>query len=134
MKFWPHFGHPDNVELCLDKILKNMGLDYVDLYLAHWPCVWKAPSRQALEKAFSGPDVSDEDRGVLKDDKPVVDWEHTASNIAKQKGHEGSFVPTWKAMQEVVRKGKAKAVGLSKYVSLCSSNHHLAEHANSSSL
>ena len=34
-KFWPHFGDPENVELCLDICLKQMGLDYVDLYLAH---------------------------------------------------------------------------------------------------
>lgn len=34
-KFWPHFAAPENVELCLDQVLKNMGLDYVDLFLAH---------------------------------------------------------------------------------------------------
>ncbi|KAK5127513.1 hypothetical protein LTR85_006852 [Meristemomyces frigidus] len=116
-KFWCHFGHPDNVELCLDKILKNMGLDYIDLYLAHWPCVWKPASREALEKARAGPDTDDEAQGLIAtaDDKPVIDWEHTTSNLAKLKGHEGSFVPTWKAMQETVRKGKARSVGVSNF-------------------
>jgi diketogulonate reductase-like aldo/keto reductase len=28
-KFWPHFGNPKDVELCLDKCLKGMGLEYV---------------------------------------------------------------------------------------------------------
>ncbi|KAK5171079.1 uncharacterized protein LTR77_004223 [Saxophila tyrrhenica] len=115
-KFWPHFGSPENVELCLDKVLDNMGLEYLDLYLAHWPVVWKPASRQALEKARSGPDTTREDKGQLYDgDKPVMDWEHCTKNIASKRGHEGSFVPTWKAMQECVRKGKAKAVGVSNF-------------------
>lgn len=115
-KFWPHFGHPDNVELCLDKILEAMGLDYLDLYLAHWPTVWKPASREALQKSFSGPDASREDKGqVYEDDKPVMDWEHCTKNIAEKMGHQGSFIPTWKAMQECVRKGKAKAVGVSNF-------------------
>jgi diketogulonate reductase-like aldo/keto reductase len=33
-KFWPHFAAPENVEICLDICLKEMGLDYVDLWLA----------------------------------------------------------------------------------------------------
>ncbi|TKA67780.1 hypothetical protein B0A55_06863 [Friedmanniomyces simplex] len=115
--FWPHFGHPDSVELCLDKVLANMQLEYVDLYLAHWPCVWKPASREALEKAHSGHDSTPADKGIasLGDGKPNVDWEHSAANLAKQKGKKGSFVPTWKAMQECVKKGKAKAVGLSNF-------------------
>ena len=115
-KFWPHFGHPDDVELCMDKVLENMGLDYVDLWLAHWPCVWKPASRVALEKAWSGPDATDEDQGDLwEDGKPVIDWEHSTTNISKRMGYEGSFVPTWKAMEECVRKGKAKSIGLSNF-------------------
>jgi len=117
IQFWPHFGHPDNVDLCLDKILKNMGLEYVDLYLAHWPCVWKPASRRALEAARAGPDADDEVRGVVcgADGKPDVDWKHCTSNIARRKGHQGSFLPTWKALQETVRKGKSRAVGVSNF-------------------
>ena len=115
-KFWPHFGHPDNVELCLDKILEAMGLDYLDLYLAHWPVAFKPVSREALEKAYSGPHVTTEDGcQVDEKDNPVIDWEHSTTNIAQKTGHEGSFVPTWKAMQECVRKGKAKTVGVSNF-------------------
>ncbi|KAK5138268.1 hypothetical protein LTR08_003329 [Meristemomyces frigidus] len=115
-KFWCHFAHPDNVELCLDKILKNMGLDYIDLFLAHWPCAWKPRSREALENARSGPDDQEAKGMVFNDDgKPAVDWEHSTRNMAKIKGEEGSFVPTWKVMQECVRKGKARAVGVSNF-------------------
>lgn len=38
-KFWPPFGNPADVALCLDKCLEGMGLEYVDLYLTHWPTV-----------------------------------------------------------------------------------------------
>jgi len=86
-KFWPHFAAPENVELCLDLCLKQMNLDYVDLWLAHWPYAAKPISRAALEKAKCGPDTTPEDQGKLMDgDKPVIDWEHTSTNIAKQRG------------------------------------------------
>ncbi|EMC97591.1 hypothetical protein BAUCODRAFT_68975 [Baudoinia panamericana UAMH 10762] len=116
-KFWPHFGHPDNVELCLDKILSNMGLEYIDLYLAHWPCVWKPLSQEALKEARSGPNTSREEKGqvYLEDGKPVVDWEHSTANLARRKGFEGSFVPTLQAMQACVKKGKTKAIGVSNF-------------------
>lgn len=94
-----------------------MGLDYVDLYLAHFPCVWKPVSQAALQDAISTPTSSNEDRGCLYvNGKPVLDHQYTTPNIAKQNGgQQGSFVPTWKAMQELVRKGKTKAVGLSNF-------------------
>lgn len=87
-KFWPHFSAPENVELCLDQVLKNMKLDYVDLFLAHWPCAFKPISREALEKAVTGPDASNADKGISETDSgsPDVDWEHTSSNLAKQEG------------------------------------------------
>ncbi|KAF1988715.1 Aldo/keto reductase [Aulographum hederae CBS 113979] len=115
-KFWPHFGAPEHVELCLDHCLRNLGLDYVDLYLAHWPYVAKPISRSALEVAQASPDATNEERGILMESrKPVVDWEHTVERIALQSGREGSFVPTWTAMQSLVRTGKTLAVGVSNF-------------------
>lgn len=88
-KFWPHFAAPENVELCLDICLREMGLEYVDLWLAHWPYAAKPVSRAALEKAKGGATRSDEDKGQLIDSdtgKPVIDWEHSAKNIAELSG------------------------------------------------
>jgi len=114
-KFWPHFA-PDNVELCLDIILKQMGLDYIDLYLAHWSYAAKPISKEALLKSKAGPNATEEDEGILiENDKPVINWEYCSANIAKLSGKEGSFIPTWKAMQSLVKSGKTRAIGLSNF-------------------
>ncbi|KAI9813468.1 MAG: hypothetical protein M1827_004144 [Pycnora praestabilis] len=115
-KFWPQFGAPENVEKCLNLVLKNMGLDYVDLYLAHWPVVVKARSNIASAKAF--PEATNDDLAIATDGKlegGVLDLEHSASNFAAAAGVKGSFVPTWQAMTELVATGKCRAVGVSNF-------------------
>jgi diketogulonate reductase-like aldo/keto reductase len=36
-KCWNTFHSKEKVNECLDIILKRLGLDYLDLYLIHWP-------------------------------------------------------------------------------------------------
>lgn len=36
-KLWNNSHHPDDVEPTLDASLKELDMDYVDLYLMHWP-------------------------------------------------------------------------------------------------
>ena len=135
-KIWMNFMAPENVELGVDKILKGMGVEYLDLLLAHWPCAMMPTSRKGLEQAeFEGPgdDASEEETAVLcdKDGSEVLDWEHTTENLCRLGGgyictlrlslmlicvgKQGSFVPTLQAMQEMVRKGKARSIGISNF-------------------
>lgn len=40
-KLWNHKHHPDDVPQALQDSLNDLGLDYVDLFLMHWPVAWK---------------------------------------------------------------------------------------------
>ncbi|KIY52439.1 Aldo/keto reductase [Fistulina hepatica ATCC 64428] len=40
-KLWNTFHYPEDVERGLDESLGKLGLDYLDLYLVHWPVAFK---------------------------------------------------------------------------------------------
>ncbi|CAH1957247.1 unnamed protein product [Acanthoscelides obtectus] len=65
-KLWCTNMRPDLVEPTLKSSLADLGLEYLDLYLIHWPCAFK-------------------------------------------------YVDTWKAMEDVHKKGLAKSVGISNF-------------------
>ncbi|CAO1626812.1 unnamed protein product [Sympodiomycopsis kandeliae] len=69
----------------LDLSLSRLGLDYVDLYLMHWPVAMRA-----------GPD-----KIPLKADG------------TRDLDLERKFTDTWKDMAQLVKSGKAKAIGVS---------------------
>ncbi|KAJ3658845.1 hypothetical protein Zmor_010564 [Zophobas morio] len=86
----PMYGvHPDRVEFFMKKSLQNLQLDYVDLYLVHFPVGFKY----------------DENLG-----RPVSNAENHW--IAEPKtDHEG----IWRKMEEQVSAGRTKTIGLSNY-------------------
>lgn len=77
------------VEQNLDMSLKSLGLDYVDLYLMHWPVAMNPNGNH--EKFPKHPDGS---RDL------VLDWKHTE---------------TWKSMEKLLATGKVKAIGVANY-------------------
>ncbi|KAK8034526.1 NADP-dependent oxidoreductase domain-containing protein [Apiospora rasikravindrae] len=95
---------PDDVELNLDISLKNLGLDYVDLFIMHFPYAYKRTSDFGTERDEGG--------------RPVIDVELSRS-----------YDVTWKAMERLVDIGKTKFIGLSNFsspkkglVKLCQEN------------
>ena len=84
-KLWNTFHHPDDVEVNIQQTLKDLQLDYLDLYLMHWPV--------AVKKGVGFPQ-SGEDFISLKE-IPLVD--------------------TWRAMEKLKQKGLAKHIGVSNF-------------------
>ncbi|KAF2150215.1 Aldo/keto reductase [Myriangium duriaei CBS 260.36] len=89
-KFWNHHHEPADVARSLDESLKRLGLDYVDLYLMHWPIAFKRTESDEVMRDSNG--------------KPVIDE-------ALTKNHE----PTWRAMEQLVDSGKARSIGVSNF-------------------
>ncbi|XP_050311224.1 aldo-keto reductase family 1 member B1-like [Anthonomus grandis grandis] len=85
-KLWCNLMRPDLVEPTIKKSLGFLGLDYLDLYLIHWPTAFK----QGEEYTPKGPDGK-----TLYSDIDYVD--------------------TWKAFEEIHRKGLAKSIGVSNF-------------------
>ncbi|XP_014204972.1 aldose reductase [Copidosoma floridanum] len=85
-KLWNTRHRPDLVEAALKKTLSDLNLEYLDLYLIHWPFAFKE-----LEESFpEGPD-------------------------GKVQFSDVDYVDTWKAMEQVHEKGLARNIGVSNF-------------------
>ncbi|OCL02431.1 GCY protein [Glonium stellatum] len=85
-KLWGTFH--SRVEECLDSSLKRLGLEYVDLYLMHWPV--------ALNPNGNPPDFP-----LLSDGRRDL--------------HDWHFTKTWEAMEKLPVLGKVKAIGAANF-------------------
>ena len=70
-----------------DRTLKDLQLEYLDLYLIHWPFAFKKQSNESAKHNYDGK--------VALDDVAIEE--------------------TWSAMVELYRTGKAKAIGVSNF-------------------
>lgn len=85
-KLWNSYHLPEDVRPSLMESLKNLGLDYLDLYLIHWP--WSL-------KPGCGNFPRDEAGNLIYADINPVD--------------------TYKAMEKLVEEGLVKSIGVSNF-------------------
>ncbi|TBU21995.1 NADP-dependent oxidoreductase domain-containing protein [Dichomitus squalens] len=52
-KLWNSFHAPEDVEPALDESLKALGVDYLDLYLIHWPIALKKGTNNEVDEALT---------------------------------------------------------------------------------
>ncbi|CAG2118608.1 unnamed protein product, partial [Medioppia subpectinata] len=60
-KLWNTYHKRERVGLCLDITLKDLGLDYLDLYLIHWPLGYQEGEEKFPKNAAGEVLVSDVD-------------------------------------------------------------------------
>lgn len=86
-KLWNTFHRPDLVIPTCKMQLDNLKLDYVDLYLIHWPFGYKENSTELFPVDENG----------------------------KVCGSDVDYIDTWKQMEKCVHSGLAKSIGLSNF-------------------
>jgi L-glyceraldehyde reductase len=89
-KLWNTHHAPEDVEEAVDQTLRDLGTDYLDLYLIHWPVSFPKPAEP--KSRFP---INPETEAVHVVDVPVAD--------------------TWKAMEALVKKGKIRSIGVSNF-------------------
>ena len=95
-KLWVHHMKKEHVALCLKKSLELLGLDYVDLYLIHFPIAIKYASLDG--PALPDPWLQDPkkpEEGPVFEQTPISE--------------------TWAGMEDLVTAGLAKNIGVSNF-------------------
>ncbi|KAI1972542.1 Glycerol 2-dehydrogenase (NADP(+)) [Ophidiomyces ophidiicola] len=89
-KVWNHLHEFEEVEWSLNDSLKKLQLEYVDLFLVHWPIAAERDDDYM-------PKIGSDGKYVIKEE------------LTKNPE------PTWRGMEAVYNAGKAKAIGLSNF-------------------
>ncbi|VDD75400.1 unnamed protein product [Mesocestoides corti] len=86
-KLWCDSHKPDDVRPSCELSLKKLGLEYLDLYLIHWPVSFH--TKPGKEFSIDDPDAIEFEEHPLED--------------------------TWKAMESLVSAGLVKSIGVSNF-------------------
>ncbi|OZJ03755.1 hypothetical protein BZG36_03056 [Bifiguratus adelaidae] len=85
-KLWNTFHRKELVQTGLDLTLEELGVDYLDLFIMHWPVAFQP-----------GPDNYPQD----------ANGEWLIDNV--------DYIETWLAMEKLLETGKVKAIGVSNF-------------------
>jgi alcohol dehydrogenase (NADP+) len=90
------FHRKEHVKIGLQKTLTDLRLEYLDLFLIHWPQAFKYVDIDPTQRGFVNEDIDDADGGNLID-----------SSV--------SVKETWEAMEDLVDQGLVKSIGVSNF-------------------
>ncbi|KAM0754009.1 Aldo/keto reductase [Meredithblackwellia eburnea MCA 4105] len=100
-KAWNSYHRKERMEVGLDQTLKDLGTDYLDLYLVHWPvhfeAVQQSESSPYLELTPTTPNPENPKIPEVALDKSL------------------SCVEVWKNIIELQKSGKVKSIGVSNF-------------------
>ena len=90
------FHRKEHVELALRKTLNDLRVDYLDLYLIHWPVAFQYVPIDPSVRGFENEEIDESEDGRRID--PSV-----------------SIHETWQAMESLVEKGLVREIGVSNF-------------------
>jgi diketogulonate reductase-like aldo/keto reductase len=94
-KHWRKYHGYDATTKCFALSLKRLQLDYIDLYLMHWP----GPAYTSMHRK----------KEVVEADP----WFYAAENTKNVQDMQHERAETWRAMEDACRKGSVRAIGVS---------------------
>ena len=94
-KLWNTYHAPEHVKPALEKILSDLGLDYLDSFLIHFPI---AQAFVPFEERYPPEWLYDPDA-----DQPAMKLSHVP------------LADTWGAMEDLVHQGLVKRIGVCNY-------------------
>lgn len=103
-KQWREYHGYDASMKCLELSLERLGLDYVDMWMMHWPgpCFESRDKRQTASS--SGGATSEEDDP----------WLHAKEGMGINE-ISALRAETWRAMEDAYRQGKARSIAVSNF-------------------
>lgn len=89
-KVWNHLHEPEQTKWSIENSLSKLGLDYVDLFLVHWPIAAESDDNRL-------PKIGADGKYIIKKDLTE------------------NPEPTWRAMEDLLASGQTRAIGVSNW-------------------
>lgn len=104
-KLWNSNHRPEHVTVDLEQTLKDLQLDYVDMFMIHWPQA--APSTGAAAATRVNGAIA-----CHHSKNPMFPLDDEGYYCVDKDSH---FIETWQKMEELVDRGLIKSIGLSNF-------------------